>query len=165
MSAVAETSPPVERETLQEKIERSEKPYQNREILEILYLEEEMSQQEIANYLGCSQSSVSNWLARHDIDTRDRSEAAKKNHVGLSTRGDTGYVRCYSNDPDGSHEVYLHQLQVIHDGEDPHKVFSSGEYQVHHKNGIPFDNRSENLELMSASDHTKHHHEQRKSTH
>jgi hypothetical protein len=33
--------------------------------------------------------------------------------------------------------------------------------QVHHENGVPWDNRPENLELMRIDEHAKHHYPER----
>lgn len=53
--------------------------------------------------------------------------------------------------------VSIHQLLAISEGEDPGKVFSNGEFQIHHKNGIKWDNRGSNLELLTAKEHGKIH--------
>jgi hypothetical protein len=53
--------------------------------------------------------------------------------------------------------VRVHQLVVIAEGGDPEKVFSGGEYHIHHRDGVPFDNRAENLELLSCDGHSKRH--------
>lgn len=49
--------------------------------------------------------------------------------------------------------VAIHQLVAIANGADAHKVFSGGEYHVHHKNGCRVDNRPINIELLSRSEH------------
>lgn len=57
----------------------------------------------------------------------------------------------------GQSEAAIHQLLVIAEGADPHKVFSDGDYNVHHKNHIPWDNRPENVELLTKAEHNSEH--------
>jgi hypothetical protein len=42
---------------------------------------------------------------------------------------------------------------VIADGADPEKVFGAPGYNVDHENGCKFDNRHDNLRVVSASEH------------
>lgn len=74
----------------------------------------------------------------------------------LETRSD-GYERWRVWDPTEKREryVYVHQLLAIADGASPDLVFSSGEYHIHHDNGVKYDNRSENLHLTRADDHAR----------
>lgn len=70
----------------------------------------------------------------------------------------TGYERWTTKTPDGEqHSIYVHQLVAIADGAPPEKVFSEGEYHVHHRNNIPWDNRPENLELLDGREHLSRH--------
>ena len=48
--------------------------------------------------------------------------------------------------------VAVHQLAAIADGADPGLVFDD-QYNVHHRNGNPLDNRPANLELVDVRDH------------
>lgn len=50
--------------------------------------------------------------------------------------------------------IAVHQLVAIANGADPHKVFSDGEYHCHHKNGVRWDNRPGNIEVLSSSEHS-----------
>jgi len=47
-------------------------------------------------------------------------------------------------------------LVAIANGEDPAEIFSS-EWNVHHKNDIPWDNRPDNLEVMKHGEHRSLH--------
>ncbi|WP_218055090.1 homing endonuclease associated repeat-containing protein [Haloparvum sedimenti] len=49
--------------------------------------------------------------------------------------------------------VPVHRLQYVAE----HGIDSVSGKHVHHKNGIPWDNRVENLEPMSPSEHSRHH--------
>ncbi len=53
-------------------------------------------------------------------------------------------------------QVFTHQLVAIANGHDPYKVFCD-EYNVHHENEVKWDNRIDNLTLMTRSDHMRHH--------
>lgn len=76
----------------------------------------------------------------------------------VRTRRD-GYVRFRAWDPQQGREryAYVHQLLAISEGADPADVFSDGEFHVHHRNRIRWDNRPENLEVRHRTDHAEHH--------
>jgi len=52
------------------KRERPQEPWHDSEVLQELYIEQEMSTREIADHLGCCKWTVQNWLHRLDIPTR-----------------------------------------------------------------------------------------------
>lgn len=61
---------------------------------------------------------------------------------------------------DAGHRDYVsvHQLVMLREGCDPHKIFAGpAEWHIHHQNEIPWDNRSENLELLTPKEHAKRH--------
>lgn len=76
----------------------------------------------------------------------------------LEQRGD-GYRRWRSWEPTEGREryVYVHQLLAIAEGADPSRVFSGGEWAVHHRNGLKWDNRPANLELREGDRHIAEH--------
>lgn len=59
--------------------------------------------------------------------------------------------------PNGQRVAYVHQLVLIANGEDPHKVFSNGAWQGHHIDGEPLNNSPGNLVLLKEEDHLNHH--------
>lgn len=128
------------------------KPWQNKELVNRLYHEEEMSGPEIAEKLGCSKAPIYDRIE----DTRSISEANRiwTWKLPLNIRTDNeGYER-FQTKVDGAHLSFAHHrlIAVAEHGFDS----VTGEV-VHHKNGIPWDNRPENLQLMEQPDHVREH--------
>jgi len=132
------------------------------EWLEEQYVSQKRSSREIADELDCSKKAVLRHLDRADVSRRDTSEATSlgmdKGRCGFHTNN-SGYEKATTREGDRVHAIGIHRLVAIADGANPYKVFSGYEYHTHHKNEIPWDNRAENLEVVSASEHRLRHNE------
>lgn len=119
-------------------------PWQDEQTLRELYVEQEMSTYEIADKLGCHASTVSNWLHKYDIETRDRSVAGTPRH---SFENGYEYIRS-SNDA-----VRVHRLVAVAEwGFD-----AVADRDIHHINGVKWDNRPANLAVLNADEHRSLH--------
>ncbi len=188
-----------------------DKPWQDEETLRRLYIEEGMTQPEIADEFGCGQSTVSNWLQKFDVKTRSRSDwktkypklhneswlkveyqkkertapdiadelgcsdsavlcAVEKAGIPKHSQGISkktihpsfdyrrGYMRATSHNYDDGVQTGTDTIRV-------HRLVAVAEYglneidgkHVHHKNGIPWDNRPGNLEPLTPSEHHRLH--------
>jgi hypothetical protein len=132
------------------------------EVLETLYWHEGLSMWRIAERLDCSETTVYRNMRKYGIDRRGTGynstsgkDVRNDNPIYLRTRVD-GYEQIQHTYRGENYRCYHHQLLMVAMGEDPHKVFSE-EYDCHHKNEIKWDNRSENLELMTKEEHMRHH--------
>jgi len=131
------------------------------------YHGEGKSARDIAAEKGVDKSTVLDGLRECGISRRDTSTATSmgmdKGRSGFRTHP-RGYEMASSRGSERAWGVGIHQLVAIANGADPHNIFSgvSG-YHVHHKNEIPWDNRPENLEVMSNSKHRSYHMEKRHS--
>lgn len=138
-----------------------QKGYKDPEVLRALYWVEDMSLSQIAERFGVHEKTIWNWFEKYDIARHNLEKAPngrpKKHTVsyGFSTHNYCAWSG--TTDVDGFSTTFVHQLLAVSEGADPHKVYSGGEYHVHHKNGITWDNRPENITLMSASEHMSHH--------
>lgn len=121
--------------------------YQDPDTLRELYVDDRKSKKEIAEWFDVDFLSIHDCIQEHDIN---RSQS----HAPYASLG--GYPRWYNED----NILRVHQLLAIAEGEDPHDVFDD-ETVIHHKNGISLDNRPENIELMTSSEHGRHHSEER----
>lgn len=125
--------------------------WQKEDWLRERYVEEKATLGEMADDVGVSLKTISNHMERHGIPRRDTHES------GFYAGSDTGFVHADS----GGYEVVWDCV----DGEENwcriHRLLAVAEFGleetaeklVHHKNGVPWDNRAENVQLMSRSGH------------
>lgn len=126
-------------------------PWRDPETLQELYHNQELSLRDIAAKLGCSDYTIYKHMVEHGIETREH----RVGYANFYTATDGHeYWNCrYGYEQD---EVAVHRLLMVAAGADPTDVFGGG-FHVHHTNHIPWDNRSENLELVEPDEHLRLH--------
>lgn len=132
--------------------------------LEQLYLKELKSVNDIANILGVTSTIITRRLKRFGIATRSHKEANRisnsgeksKRWNGGKTTHSEGYILVRSKEhpsADSRGYVYEHRLVLEkHLGR-----YLRKDEHVHHKNGVKNDNRLENLEILTNSEHSTLH--------
>jgi hypothetical protein len=134
--------------------------YKDEEWLREKYHRERLSAVDMAELAGCTDETILRYMRKFDIPRRDMSTAVsigkRRQHgeyVPLRTEK-RGHV-CWRGKYQGSNEgrVFVHRLAAVAwFGWD-----AVVDKAVHHKNNVPWDNREENLEPMTFSDHMMHH--------
>lgn len=140
------------------------KPYQDPEKLRELYHDEGLTTREIGDRLGCTGPTISRYLDKYDIDARENwkagVEAAKRaNRVErVKLRAlPTGYRYWGSTEwrpgenRRTSEIVYVHRLLAVAE----YGFDAVADKDVHHKNGVKWDNRPENIEVLDKAEHTR----------
>ena len=130
----------------------STRPWQDPEILHRLYHVEGLGQDEIAERLGCCQAQVSRQMRRNNVSRTTKTEAARSRPASFYTNlsGYECWAECMQ---DATNRVRVHRLLAVAEWgldaiEDNH---------IHHQNNMPFDNRPDNLEVLSPSEHAQTH--------
>jgi len=121
--------------------------------LERLYHDKGLSTTEMADKAGVTADTIVYHMDKHDIPRRDRIEATKKSRrverAGFFTDVYDGYEKWIST----NNKMRVHRLLAVAE----YGYDAVCGMDVHHKNGVPWDNRPENIELMTHGKHTEHH--------
>lgn len=129
-------------------------PWRDEGLMRRLYLDELLSTTDIANKFDCAPSTITAWLDRHDIPTRSIAEGraikGRYHKCASFSLGTKGYERLRSDDT----EVLVHRLVAVAE----YGFDAVADMQVHHINENTWDNRPDNLELMTLREHLSHHH-------
>ena len=118
------------------------KPWRDEQTLRRLHQQYGMSGRQIAQKFGCSPSTVPRWINKFNIYTPPK----------FQTTPDKGYEKWR----DGNDTVYVHRLLAVAE----YGFQAVKDNIVHHKSGVPWDNRPDNIEVLPQS---KHHGEHTKS--
>lgn len=113
-----------------------------------------LSQEEMAERLGCSGPTISRWIDKLDVeyDPRyDRSGPDKSLHPWFKVNSGGYEVAQSWNRHTGREEVSIHRLLAYSMG------MEIEDKDVHHKNGVPWDNRPDNIEALTRKEHRRIH--------
>lgn len=132
----------------------------DREWLAEQYHGHSRSLSDIAQECDVNKVTVMNWMERYDIPRRTATQHVRQTPANFTTL-ESGYERVASKKDGEFDQAKVHQLVAIANGADVRKVFSDGEYECHHKNKIPWDNRPENIEILSGKEHDELHADER----
>lgn len=147
-----------------------EHSYRDEETLRDLYHERGMTTREIADALDTTNGTISKWLNRHGIETRENwkagveaaAEANRVERVKMRTLHEKHPYECWATKVRENGErvnkiCYVHRLLAVAEyGFDP-----VADMDIHHANGIPWDNRPGNVGPVNKSDHGEYHTNQR----
>jgi len=127
----------------------AERAYRDEQKLRELYVEEGLSLRDVADELDCDHTTVDYWLEKHGIEKRtafqDRLPRLEVNHNGYEL------VRAWV---DGTyHRCRIHRLLAVAE----HGFDHVADCDVHHKNGIPWDNRPDNISVLPHEEHVRLH--------
>jgi len=130
------------------------KPWLNKEWLIEHYVNKKMSMASIAKLFGiCSNTVESALKDKFHIKTREKNLKGENN---LCWRGGkvmvNGYIHLYHPEPhDRKHKSYVPEHVLVVEKTLGRKLKSNE--AVHHKNGNKLDNRQDNLQILSNSEH------------
>jgi len=142
-------------------------PWRDEETLREEYVHKQRTSYELAEEWGCSASTVNSWVRKYGLDKY--SQLPKFTLISQETE----------ERPDGSrhgssgYEIYTSRAEQVSVSQvRHHRLIAVAEWgldaicrkEVHHKNGIPWDNRPDNLELLTKGEHSTLHNHQKHDT-
>lgn len=142
----------------------------DRAILWTLFHDHELTQEEMSVWAGCSQRTISNWMQELNVPANristKRSPTKRKKRAHTKSDGQIDYRQADAQGyerwdvyADGSWtSVLVHRLLAVaeYGCEALHR-----DMDIHHKNGIQWDNRPDNIAVMDHADHARMHSDDR----
>jgi len=136
-------------------------PWRDAETLRELYWDEELAIHEIAAELGCGETTVARWMERHGVERRKVGAAGREaRRVGRATfyTDTSGYEMWAARCGYETENVHVHRLVAVAE----YGFDAVAGKVVHHGAGqeestTPWDNRPENLAVMTDSEHKSLH--------
>lgn len=125
-----------------------EHPWEDEEVLKRLYVNQDLGSEGVADVLGCSKDAVLRWVRKHDIPVRTQPQDKPP-----CFHTHQGYEKVKANHDGEKYTVLVHRLVAVAE----HGFDKVAGKQVHHKNGIPWDNRPGNLEVVTELEHQSKH--------
>lgn len=131
-------------------------PWKDEETLRELYVGQGLSHRKIAEILDCHKNTVRRWMNRFGIESRDRVDAAargKRLKPAPYMTDVWGYESWKTEVAGKGRVVRIHRLLAVAEyGLD--EVVGK---DVHHLNGIKWDNRPENIVPLTRQEHFRRH--------
>lgn len=130
------------------------------------YISENMTASAISDICGVHKSTIIAAIERYDIQKKSRSESAKaaiRNANGRNNNNWNEYVPFALGS--SGYETWQHRYEKERQTVMVHRLLAVSEYgidaldgmEVHHKSNIPFDNRPDNIELLTPEEHSSLH--------
>jgi transposase-like protein len=130
------------------------KPWREEEVLRRLYIEEDLTQSEVADRLDCDRHTVGKWVREYGLSKGPSIElAAEARRVGRATHRINHHG--YETWVDQNTKVPVHRLLAVA----KYGFDALRGNEVHHKNGVTWDNRFENIEVLDPTEHRAKHDE------
>lgn len=130
-----------------------DRPWTDGKLLKYLYKERLLSANQISKGWDCSIATVLKWLEEHNIEKRTPSEAIQNSHGSLKAATFDTHHKGYERWRSGKDYVAHHRLLAVV----KYGLQGIRGKDVHHKNGISWDNRIENIEVVDPDEHQRHH--------
>jgi transposase len=124
----------------------------SKEELQDLYWNELMSMEDISERFNVDSSTINRWFKIYDIETREHYEWRLYGPAKYRTI-QKGYESVRTTIDGSEKSMYVHRLVAIA----KYGIDDVKDKHVHHKNHIPWDNRYENITLMTPSEHSTYH--------
>jgi hypothetical protein len=117
-----------------------------------LYWNEDWPKKKIADYFNVSEMTVVNRMRDYGIETKSRRQAVAKRRATY-TMTSNGYMIAADAVGGKSKSMRIHQLLAIAE----YGIDEVKNKEIHHKNGIPWDNRPNNIIPVTSKQHRKIH--------